>query len=465
MIDVAEQVAALNPSDKVGALRASQGTTALKGHGFSRAARATGTDAALAAEGMQMIEKIFPRGLKPRPFKAVDLAFPLRHSAAGLSRTFLLCVAAALLAAPQARADAAPAPAAQPANHWHEASLEDYRSHLQALTTIVEACAKTRDTKTCDPALVGPDDHVSLSQSANVSADSKRRLVRYGWLRVLLAKAQDKDKAAGKPEAKPATKPATSPRDTPTEEPTRPPERTTTELLQDAETRLAQDLAQTDATTVAAPVHAQERETMKQVLAGREFRNLEEPTARDSALEKLGNWLNRIFESAAKLSSHSVWIGRVIVWGFILAVCVGLVWGLIQLERRWRIRLVPEGSGTVTGAASARDWQLWLEDARKAAASGLWREAIHFVYWASISRLESRRLWPADRARTPREYLALVAPEDPRKAGLATLTGSFERIWYGGRAAGESDYRNAEQLATALISGTGATVAGGGPAQ
>ena len=114
---------------------------------------------------------------------------------------------------------------------------------------------------------------------------------------------------------------------------------------------------------------------------------------------------------------------------------------------------MPDNTGPAAGAASARDWQLWLEDARRAAAAGLWREAIHFVYWASISRLESRRLWPADRARTPREYLALVAPEDPRKAGLAQLTGSFERTWYGGRAAGESDYQHAEELAKALISG------------
>ena len=122
--------------------------------------------------------------------------------------------------------------------------------------------------------------------------------------------------------------------------------------------------------------------------------------------------------------------------------------------------------GPAAGAASARDWQLWLEDARQAAAAGLWREAIHFVYWAAISRLESRRLWPADRARTPREYLALVAPEDPRKPSLATLTGSFERTWYGGRAAAESDYRRAEQLAAALISGTTAptTPARGGAA-
>ncbi len=123
---------------------------------------------------------------------------------------------------------------------------------------------------------------------------------------------------------------------------------------------------------------------------------------------------------------------------------------------------MPESEGPVAQAASARDWQLYLEDAHGAAAAGEWRQALHFVYWAAISRLESKRLWPADRARTPREYLALVAVDDPRRAGLASLTGSFERTWYGGRAAGEGDYRQAEELATALISGSGAAIKAGG---
>ena len=43
--------------------------------------------------------------------------------------------------------------------------------------------------------------------------------------------------------------------------------------------------------------------------------------------------------------------------------------------------------------------------------------------------------------------------QDPRKAGLAKLTGSFERFWYGGRSAAQADYLNAEQLANALIAG------------
>jgi hypothetical protein len=378
---------------------------------------------------------------------------------------------AALLAAAQARADApvADAPPAQPATHPREASLDEYRSHLQALTAIVEACAKARDTKACDPELVGQDDQVPTGTAASSGVGAERRLVRYGWLRVLLSEAREKDKAADKPantlELKPGATPATGPKDASDEDPTRPPERTRAQLLQDAEARLTQDLTQTNAASAAPRAHAQERETMKQVLTGRDFRNLEETSSGDSVREKLANWLNKIFDSAGELTARAAWVGRLLVWGFILAVCTGLAWGLIQLERRWRVRLVPEGDGPAAGAASARDWQLWLEDARKAAAAGQWREAIHFVYWASISRLESRRLWPADRARTPREYLALVAPEDPRKAGLTTLTGSFERIWYGGRAAGESDYRSAEQLATGLISGGGKPAAGGGTVQ
>lgn len=356
-----------------------------------------------------------------------------------------MCGGAALvfvLAAGQARAESPipAAPATQASAQVRDASLAEYRKHLLDLTTLTEACAKARDAKACDPALLGPDDRISLADNAN----AERRLVRYQWLRALFLKAQDKD-------AEPAKSAATKPK----EESTEPAPPTTSELLKDAETRLAHDLAQALGAAAAGANHGPEREAMKQVLAGREFRNLEERTARDSALEKMGDWLNRFFDSVAKLRSRSAWIGRAIVWGFILTVCAGLAWVLLQLERRWRVRLTPEDERPAPGAASARDWQLWLDEARNSAARGAWREAMHSVYWAAISRLESKRLWPADRARTPREYLALVAPDDPRRAGLATLTRSFERTWYGGRQTGESEFRKAEELAAGLIAGGG----------
>ena len=352
---------------------------------------------------------------------------------------------AVALAAAQARAVTTPeyTSAAQAEDRSRASSLDEYRAHLLNLTTVVEACAKARDGKACDPALVGPDDHVPVADRAG----AEQRLVRYGWLRVLLVKAQEKDEAAPKPALQGSAGQAEL----------LPVPRTTAELLTDAKMRLAADLAEANGSTSPATGHPEERAAMQNVLAGRDFRNLEEPSARDAALERLGNWLNRLFESFAKLRSRSALIGRLIVSGFILAVCVGLVWGLLQLERRWRLRLAPESDEPAARAASSRDWQLWLDDARSEAADGRWREAIHCVYWASISRLEAKRMWPADRARTPREYLALVSAHDQRRPGLAGLTRSFERTWYGGGTAAERDYRAAEELAAELMAGSGAS--------
>lgn len=333
-------------------------------------------------------------------------------------------------------------PAPPPTVRSHDVSMDDYRQHLVNLESLVDACAKARDVKGCDPAAIGPDDRVSIA----VGSQNEPRLIRYGWLRVLFSKSQDPDvspakalpqKAAGKQNQAVV--------------PNQPP---TSEFLKAARMRLEHDLAESRAPIVVEPDHQQERAAMRAVLASSEFRNLQQSSVSDSVLEKIGNWLNHFFESVANLKSRSAWVGRTIVWGFIIGVCLALAYSLLRLERRWRVRLTPEGDSLpAPGAASARDWQLWLADARRAAAEGEWREAIHFLYWAAISRLESRRLWPADRARTPREYLALVAQEDPRKPGLSQLTRTFERFWYGGRSAGETDYKQAESLATTLIGG------------
>ncbi len=341
-----------------------------------------------------------------------------------------------MVLAASAAAQTSASSSAQSTVRWRDVSMEDYRQHLEALSTLVDACAKARNIKTCDPALVGPDDRVPIANGSQ----TEQRLVRYGWLRVLFSAAEDADQPIAK-----VPKPGHVEAEVQSSS-------STSQLLKDAKLRLDSDLAQSHEPISAGPPHAEERAAMQQVLAGPDFRNLQ-PSVRDSVMEKFGNWLNHIFESAANLKARSAWVGRALVWGFIVAVCVALVWSLLRLERRWRVQLTPDVDRPAPGAPSARDWQLWLEDARRSAAAGLWREAIHFVYWAAISRLESRRLWPADRARTPREYLALVAPEDPRKPGLSQLTSTFERVWYGGRAAGESDYQNAENLASTLISG------------
>lgn len=356
--------------------------------------------------------------------------------------TFAAVTTAALGQGSAARSDL-------PAGRWQDASTSTYRNHLIALRALTETCAKARDLKSCDPTLIGPDDRVPVSREAGgeagEQADGDRRMVRFGWLRVLFSHAEEADTASEAPDAMKTGRSRQAI--------AQPAKLTTSQLLVEAEKRLDGDLAQAGEAAAVLPAHPQERDAMKQVLAGREFRNLQQAPEGDTVMERFGNWLNHVFAGFGKVRARSAWVGRALVWGFFLAVAVVLAWGLVRMERRWRVRLVPLGDGPAPEAASARDWQLWLADARKAAAAGDWRAAIHFVYWASISRLESTRLWPADRARTPREYLALVAPEDPRMAGLASLTGAFERTWYGGREAGEEDYRRAEQLSSALIAG------------
>jgi hypothetical protein len=276
-------------------------------------------------------------------------------------------------------------------------------------------------------------------------------VVRFGWLRVLLQQAQQPDDAAKAQGAAPK----------PDQDGEKETSRSVSQLLEDAQTRLAADLAQADAGAEAQAAYAKERAVLAQVLAGREFRNLQKPQQGPSLLEKLSERINRFFGWLGSKQAHAAWIGRTLFWGFLAVVAVGLAWMLVQMERRWRIKLTPEVDQPAPGAASARDWQLWLKDAREAAARGAWREAIHFLYWAAISRLESKKLWPADRARTPREYLALVAADDPRKAGLGALTREFEWTWYGGRPAAQIDYQRAEELATELFGGSGAAQSGG----
>src|SRR5207237_1919182 len=122
----------------------------------------------------------------------------------------------------------------KPVGRWQDASLEDYRKHLVALQGLTQACAKGRNVTSCDPTLVGPDDRIPLGAAAN----AERRMVRYGWLRILFSRAEEPDKAQQAPGRKvEPRKPAG--KDTAAAEPAPP---TTSKLLEDAEARLGSDL-------------------------------------------------------------------------------------------------------------------------------------------------------------------------------------------------------------------------------
>jgi hypothetical protein len=354
-------------------------------------------------------------------------------------------VALALLTALLAAACIAPAQSVTvtAAADWREVSAAEYRQHLDDLDTLVAACRKERSAEACDPNRVGPDEHLRLN------APAEPREIRYDWLRDLLDRAGKPEKTTPEGGNNTVVVKAAPVLDVKPALPPKPRAPYLDELLAQAHERLLADGQQADAAPQAAANHASERATLKAILARREFQGVSKVSAKDRFLEKLGNWLDRFFSRLTGFGEAAHWLGWLLLGLLIGGVCLGLVWLLVRIERRARLRLVPETQPSAL-APSARDWQLWLNDARAMAARELWREAIHFVYWASISRLESRRLWPADRTRTPREYLALLPSEDPRSSSLTALTRSFERTWYGGRAAASADFQAALDLAVVL---------------
>lgn len=337
---------------------------------------------------------------------------------------------ALLLAAPAlpfARAQAVAA--GQP-----DANLAAYRNHLGALQAVVMDCRKQRTKDACSPSRVGPDDQVQWKSGSTVAA----RAIRYDWLREALDRAGKKEEPQ-KPDPVPALPGAIKP-EAPVSADT---------LLAQAQQRLDGDMKQAGGSAAPALEHAAERQSIAKILARREYQGVSQTSAWERLQEWFENFLASIFGHLIGFGAASPWIARLLQILLIGSLCVALAWALIRIERRSRIRLIPDAQPAVH-APSARQWQLWFQDAQQMAAQGLWREAIHFLYWAAISNLESRRMWPADRARTPREYLRLFPAADPRRGNLTGLTRSFETTWYGGREAGSSDFHAALKMAEGL---------------
>jgi hypothetical protein len=361
-----------------------------------------------------------------------------------LAPVVLLSLGAALLgpvaSVQHARAQQLPSNAG-----WRDVTLAEYRQHLDALDGVVADCQAQlklnqpapANNNGCDSDRVGPDDRVQWPGGAG----SQSREVRYDWLRTALNRAGNRD-GAGKPVVVGAPSSAKS----------KP--QNASDLLNDARQRLQMDEREAENSLAANPAdpnsaYIAERKSLDAILAQRDYQGVTKVSIRDRVLEWLGNAFDRILTSLAGLGARAPWAARLLEGLLLGGIGIALIWFFIRIERSARVRLVPDVE-PASGSPSVREWQLWVKDAQAAASNGLWREAIHSVYWASIARLESGRSWPADRARTPREYLGLLRGNDPRKPTLTALTRSFERTWYGGRDAAAGDFNAAIALAAEL---------------
>jgi len=181
-----------------------------------------------------------------------------------------------------------------------------------------------------------------------------------------------------------------------------------------------------------APDFTSHRSLLNNILSRREFRNVHGQTWMDRLKQKLTELLIKLLGRALSSSVIPV-VSDIFVYGLI-AVAVLVTAYCMYRSLREGARL--ETIMPVAMPVSAKEWPIWMAEAREAAARGEWRDAIHLAYWAGISFLEAQGAWRPDLARTPREYLRLLPAASAHHPALRALTMRLEGVWYGMGAAG-----------------------------
>ena len=298
-------------------------------------------------------------------------------------------------------------------------SQAEYRDHLRSLATLIAQCQQHIDASHCNADAVGPDDIVTATQQAGP------RRIPYGWLRGLLDRIGSQKISPA--DAGPLLK-------------------TATQRIQLEE---SEALGFSASGLPALSNHAAERSALTAILERAEFRHADRSLTQ-RVLEAIAIWLNQRLTGLVEYSAHRRWLGLLLEWGLVAFACLGLAYWFVRQTRRAR-GFHSEATQQLQNAPAMRNWERLREEADEAARQQRWRDAVRGYYWATIARFESRGQWPADRARTPREYLQLVLPGHAKHDDLRLLTQRFETCWYGSETATQPDCDAARQLFERLV--------------
>jgi hypothetical protein len=178
------------------------------------------------------------------------------------------------------------------------------------------------------------------------------------------------------------------------------------------------------------------RSELRSILSRPEFHAVRGPTWLDRLKQRLLTFFLHILEGIFRTLAIPE-ISKYFVYGLMAVAVLALAY--FAYRNIWlgsKVQsIVPQDL-----PVSAKEWALWLAEARAAAAKGEWRDAIHLAYWAGISFLERQGHWKPDRARTPREYLRLLSGASEHRDTLTSLTRIFELAWYAKRGADEKAF-------------------------
>ena len=222
------------------------------------------------------------------------------------------------------------------------------------------------------------------------------------------------------------------------------------DIQQQMAQRLQWELQQAEALSrpAEAPSSRAARAQLDAVLSRREFRFVRPPSWWDLMWARVWRWIGRQIDKLMARLHLKPAVSNVLSWillsvAFLLLALI--LWRNLRRASRGMTRL-----GLQAPASNAWGWRQWADAARAAIAEQRYRDAVHCCYWAAVFRLEQMGVWRLDDSRTPREYLRLLPRDSQQREIMASLTRSFEIVWYGYRpvtpAQAESALRELENL-------------------
>ena len=187
---------------------------------------------------------------------------------------------------------------------------------------------------------------------------------------------------------------------------------------------------------------ARAQATLEEILRRKEFQGARGPSASEILMSRISRWLAEKLGRLLSMLHLGARTGNIIVWSIIALAFLALCY----MTWKWILGWQPAQVARPSPPSMPSDAGQWIQEALAAAERGDYRAALHCAYWGAIARLEDLGRLSRDRARTPRESLRLLETQPGDHRLLHALTGIFERVWYGYRAASESDWAGAREL-------------------
>ena len=186
----------------------------------------------------------------------------------------------------------------------------------------------------------------------------------------------------------------------------------------------------------AAATGADPRETLRAVLARREFTRYTNSTWSARLRQRIMEWLRGLLNrlegrgvSPRRVALGLAWVATSAAVGFFL------LWMYRTARRSGPIG--PLHAGAVAGPPTpAREWAL---RALAAARAGQTSEAVRCAYRAALKRMEEQGAWRVDEARTAREYMLMLRAGDTRRDLFRDIVRQFEQTFYANRTVTAED--------------------------